>query len=92
MIHKDSSDINTKNSYIFLKQGYWISKSFTLIIYLKIESYMQLKIKNSRRFNAYNASYSCDNRNDKMVTMYFLNKALISYIKMLSKIKRIPGL
>ena len=51
---------------------------------------MQLKIKNSRRFNACNASYSCDNRNDKMVTMYFLNKALISYIKMLSKIKKNP--
>ena len=87
MIRKDSSGINTKNSYIFLKQGYWISKSFTLIIYLKIESYT---IKNSRRFDACNASYSCDNRNDKIVTMYFSNKGLISYIKTLSKIKNNP--
>ena len=28
--------------YMLPKQGYWISKSFT-IIYLKIESYIQLK-------------------------------------------------
>ena len=41
-IHKDSSDISTKKSYILLKQGYWIPKSFTIMIYLKIESYIQL--------------------------------------------------
>ena len=75
---------------MLVKQGYWISKSFTLIMYLKIESYMQLKIKNSQRFDACNASYSCDNRNDKIVTIYFSNKGLRSYIKMLSKIKNNP--
>ena len=32
--------------YMLLKQGYWISKSFTIITYLKIESYIQLKIIN----------------------------------------------
>ena len=32
--------------YMLLKQGYWISKSFTIIIYLKIESYIQLQILN----------------------------------------------
>ena len=32
--------------YMLLKQGYWISKSFTIIIYLKIESYIQLQIFN----------------------------------------------
>ena len=75
---------------MLLKQEYWISKSFTLIIYLKIESYIQLKIKNSQRFDVCNASYSCDNRNDKIVTIYFSNKCLISYIKTLSKIKSNP--
>ena len=33
-------------TYMLLKQGYWISKSFTIIIYLKIESYIQLQILN----------------------------------------------
>ena len=32
--------------YMLLKQGYWISKSFTIIINLKIESYIQLQILN----------------------------------------------
>ena len=41
-IQKDSSDISTKKSYILLKQGYWMPKSFTIMIYLKIESYIQL--------------------------------------------------
>ena len=31
-------------TYTLLKQGHWISKSFAIIIYLKIESYIQLKI------------------------------------------------
>ena len=72
------------------KQGYWISKSFTLIIYLEIESYIQLKTKTSQRFDACNTSYSCDNRNDEIVTIYFSNEGLISYIKTLSKIKNNP--
>ena len=38
--------IGLKLTYISLKQGYWISKSFTIIIYLKIKSYIQLKIQN----------------------------------------------
>ena len=33
-------------TYMLLKQGYWISKSFTIIIYLKIETYIQLQILN----------------------------------------------
>ena len=45
-VHKDLSDVNTKNSYMLLNQGYWISKSFTIIIYFKIEIYIQLKIHN----------------------------------------------
>ena len=31
---------------MLLKQGHWISKTFTIIIYLKIENYIQLKIHN----------------------------------------------
>ena len=42
--------IHSSYTYIYilmlLKQGYWISKSFTIIIYLKIESYIQLKVHN----------------------------------------------
>ena len=42
-------------------------------------------MKNSQRFDGCSASYSCDNRNDKVVTIYFQNKGLISYIKTLFK-------
>ena len=50
------------NVYFLLRSP---NVTYTLIIYLKIESYVQSKIKNSQRFDACNASYSCDNRNDK---------------------------
>ena len=50
------------------KQRYWVSKSFTIIASLKIKLYT---IKNSR-FNPCGASYSCHNRNDKIVPVYWL--------------------
>ena len=65
---QDERNIYVIMKTTLLKQEYWIPKSFTVIIYLKIESYIQLK--NSQRLNACNASYSCDNRNDKIVTIY----------------------
>ena len=72
---------------MLLKQGYWISKSFTIIIYLKIESYIQLKIHNVSMPVVHLIHVTTE-----MIKslQYIYNKGLISYIKTLFKIKNNP--
>ena len=86
-IRNDCSDINTKRWYILLKQRYWISKSFTIIIYLKIESYIELKIHNVLMPVVHLMHVTSE-----MIKslQYIYNKGLRSYIKMLLKIKNNP--
>ena len=61
--------------------------SFTIIIYLKIKSYIQLKIHNVSMLVVHLIHVKTE-----MIKLlqYIYNKDLISYIKMLFKVKTIP--
>ena len=66
------------------KQGYGISKSFTIIIYLKIKRYIQVKIHNV----SMTAVHLIPVRLEMIKALQYIhNKDLITYIKMLFKIK-----
>ena len=69
------------------KQGYIISKSFTIIIYLKIKSYIQLRIHHVSMLVGHLIHVTTE-----MIKslQYIYNKGLISYIKTLFKIKSNP--
>ena len=73
---------------MLLKQGYWISKSFTIIVYLKIESYIQLKFHNV----SMPVVHLIHDVTIEMIKslLYIYNKGLIIYIKTLCKIKNNP--
>ena len=83
-IHQGSSDVNTIKLSILLKQGYWISKSFTIIIYLKIKSYVQLKIHNVLMPVVHLIHMTTEMMKS---LQYTFNKGIITYIKKLFKIK-----
>ena len=57
---------------MLLKQEYWISKSFVFYNNNSFENWKLYTIKNPQRFDACNASYSCDNRNDKIVIYVYV--------------------
>ena len=61
--------------------------SFTIIIYLKIKSYIQLKIHNVSMLVVHLIHVKTE-----MIKLlqYIYNKDLISYTKMLFKVKTIP--
>ena len=73
---------------MLLKQGYWISKSFTIIVYLKIESYIQLKFRNVS-MPVVHLIHDVTIEIIKSL-LYIYNKGLIIYIKTLCKIKNNP--
>ena len=67
---------------MLLKQGYWISKSFTITIYLKIESYIQLKTHNVLM----PVVHLIHVKTEMIKSLqYIFIKGLISYIKTLFK-------
>ena len=69
------------------KQGYWISKSFTIIIYLKIKSYIQLKIHNVS-IPVVHLTHVATEMIKSLQCIY--NIDLISYTKKLFKSKNNP--
>ena len=73
---------------MLLKQGYWISKSFTIIVYLKIESYIQLKFHNVSMLVVH-LIHDVTIEIIKSL-LYIYNKGLIIYIKTFCEIKNNP--
>ena len=72
---------------MLLKEAHLISKSFTIIIHLKIESYTQLKIHNILMSVVHLIHVTTE-----MIKslQYIYNKRLTSYINTIFKIKNNP--